>query len=389
MEHCDYLIVGCGIAGITMAERLATAGKRCVIVDRRRHIGGNCYDYHDEHGVLVHAYGPHYFRSNSDAVVQYLSQFTEWLPCDYEILSFIDGKYYNFPINLNTFEQVIGRDSTEEEMRATLEQWREPICDPQNSEEVILSQVGRKLYELFFKNYTLKQWQRHPRELEASVCGRIPIRTNRDNRYLNENFQALPKEGYTAMFERMLRSPLITVVLDTEWKKAALEIRHDTLIYTGMVDAFYDFQFGELPYRSLRFEPEYHDVEFYQPALQVNFPNEQHYTRIVEIKHATRQNITGTTIVKEYPEPFGPGKEAYYPIPMAESRALYNKYKQLADLEKNVIFLGRLATYRYYNMDQVVAAALTQFGKLSAPGQNEKLVAREEANAKEESQHGS
>jgi UDP-galactopyranose mutase len=365
MEHYDYLIVGCGIAGITMAERLADgAGKNCLVIDRRDHIGGNCYDFHDTHGVLVHPYGPHYFRTNSDAVVSYLSRFTEWRPTEYRVLSCIDGKYYNFPINLTTFEQVIGRPSSEEEMQRTLEEWRVPIADPQNSEEVIISQVGWKLYEMFFKNYTLKQWQRHPRELEASVCGRIPVRTNRDDRYLSEKFQALPKDGYTAMFDRMLASPRITVQLNADFEKVRREVSYDKLIYTGMIDAYFDYRLGHLPYRSLRFEREHHAMHFFQPAMQVNYPNNEEYTRIIEIKHATGQQISGTTIVKEYPQDYGPGAEAFYPVPMKQSRELYEQYRTLAEAEKDVIFLGRLATYRYYNMDQVVASALTQSAKL-------------------------
>ncbi len=365
MEHYDYLIVGCGIAGITMAERLSNvAGKRCLIVDRRPHIGGNCYDHLDEHGVLIHPYGPHYFRTNAEEVVEYLSRFTEWKPTEYRVLSYVDGRYYNFPINLNTFEQVIGRPSTEAEMQRTLEEWRVPITHPQNSEEVIVSQVGWKLYELFFKNYTLKHWKRHPRELEPSVCGRVPIRTNRDDRYLSENFQALPRDGYTAMFDRMLASPRITVQLGTDFREAASQCRWDKLIYTGMIDAYFDYRFGPLPYRSLRFEHEHHKMHFFQPAMQVNYPNAQAYTRIIEIKHATGQQTEGTTIIKEFPEDFGPGREAYYPVPMRSSRELYQRYKELADAEENVLFLGRLATYRYYNMDQIVASALTQFAKL-------------------------
>lgn len=366
MERFDFLIVGCGIAGITMAERLASVGKSCLIVDKRNHIGGNCYDHRDEHGVLIHPYGPHYFRTNSDEVVAYLSRFTAWQPTEYRVLSYIDGAYYNFPINLNTFEQIIGRPSDEAEMLATLESWREPIAEPKNSEEVIVSQVGRKLYEMFFMNYTLKQWKLHPRDLEASVCGRIPIRTNRDDRYLSEKFQALPKHGYTEMFRKMLASPLIEIRLETDYRDLENSVQWDSMIYTGMIDAFFDFQFGPLPYRSLRFEQEHHEMHFYQPAMQVNFPNEQDYTRIIEIKHATGQHIEGTTIIKEYPEDFGPGKEPYYPVPTQASRQLYDRYKELADALPNVTFLGRLAMYRYYNMDQIVANALLQFSKLQS-----------------------
>jgi UDP-galactopyranose mutase len=367
MERYDYLIVGCGIAGITMAERLASVGKTSLIVDRRPHIGGNCYDRLDEHGVLIHPYGPHYFRTNSDNVVTYLSRFTNWQPTEYRVLSYIDGVYYNFPINLNTFEQILGRPSSEEEMQRTLAEWRVDIPNPQNSEEVIVSQIGWRLYEMFFKNYTLKQWQVPPSQLEASVCGRIPVRTNRDDRYLSEKFQALPKEGYTAMFRRMLGSPLITVQLETDYRALSEHLPYGHMIYTGMIDAYYDYQHGPLPYRSLRFEQEHHQMNYFQPAMQVNYPNEQAYTRIVEIKHATGQITPGTTIIKEYPADFGPGQEPYYPVPTAASKRLYEQYYAQAQQETNVTFLGRLATYRYYNMDQIVANALLQFAKLHPP----------------------
>jgi UDP-galactopyranose mutase len=211
-EQVDFLIVGAGFAGAVLAERLASqCGKTCLVIDRRGHIGGNAYDAKDEAGVLLHVYGPHYFRTNSDRIVEYLGQFTEWHEVEYQIKCLVDGKYWQFPINLNTFEELIGRPSTTEEMEATLAEWRVPIEKPANSEEVIISQVGWKLYEMFFKNYTRKQWKRDPKDLDASVCGRIPVRTNRDNRYLSDKFQALPKEGYTEMFKRILDHPKITV----------------------------------------------------------------------------------------------------------------------------------------------------------------------------------
>jgi UDP-galactopyranose mutase len=361
----DFLIVGAGFAGAVLAERLASvAGKKCLVVDRRPHIGGNAFDRHDAAGVLVHVYGPHYFRTNSDRIVQYLSRFTEWRPVEYKILSSAEGRLWQFPINLNTFEQLIGRPSTSEEMEATLAQWRVPIESPKNSEEVILSQVGWRLYELFFKNYTRKQWRRDPRELDASVCGRIPLRTNRDDRYLSEKFQALPHEGYTKMFEKMLAHPNIEVLLRTDYRVVAKQAGASHLIYTGQIDEYFDGCFGPLAYRSLRFEPETLPIEYFQPAMQVNYPNEHSYTRIVEIKHATGQKLPVTTIVREYPADYGPGQEPYYPIPAPDARALYEKYAALAAGLKNVSFVGRLATYRYYNMDQVVGMALAEFENL-------------------------
>lgn len=363
----DYLIVGAGYAGSVLAERLSSQlGKTCLIVEKRNHIGGNAYDEYDTAGVRLHAYGPHYFRTQSDRILEYLSQFTEWHLVDFKILSWTDGKFWQFPINLNTFEQILGRPSTSEEMAATLAQWRVPIDNPKNSEEVIISQVGVRLYEMFFKNYTRKQWKRDPKDLDPSVCGRIPIRTNRDDRYLSEKFQGLPRDGYTKMFERMLNHPNIKLLLRTRYQEVLPHISYKHLIYTGPVDEYFEWCYGPLPYRSLRFERETINKEFFQPAVQVNYPNDYDFTRIVEIKHVTGQKLPVTTIIREYPDDFGPGKEPYYPIPAPDAQQLYKKYSELAAKEKNVSFVGRLATYRYYNMDQVVGMALAEFERLKS-----------------------
>lgn len=366
-ERFDYLIVGAGFAGAVLAERIGNQlGKTCLVVERRNHIAGNAYDHYDEAGVLVHDYGPHYFRTNSQRVVDYLSKFTDWQPIEYKVLSWTHERFWQFPINLNTFEQFIGRSSTSEEMEAQLAKWRVKIDNPKNSEEVIVSQVGWELYEMFFKNYTRKQWQRNARDLDPSVCGRIPIRTNRDDRYLSEKFQALPNEGYTKMFDRMLDSSKIEVRLNTDFRDASEQVKFNHLIFSGPIDEYYDHCFGHLPYRSIRFEPENLPQKFFQPAMQVNYPNDHDFTRIVEIKHATGQKIASTTIVREYPQNFGPGREPYYPIPAPDAKALYSKYAARAAGEKNVSFVGRLATYRYYNMDQVVGMALAEFERLQA-----------------------
>lgn len=395
----DLLVVGAGYSGLVFAERAATQLQlRSLIVDRRLHIGGNSYDCYDEAGVLIHPYGPHYFRTNSSKIVEYLSQFTEWRPIEYKILSYTNGRFWNFPINLNTFEQLLGRSSTTEEMERWLAEHRVPIEIPRNSEEVILSQVGRELYEKFFEGYTLKQWRRHPRELDPSVCGRIPIRTNRDDRYLREEFQALPAAGYTKMFERMLAAcgDRVQLLLGTEFREVLHHVQFDHLVYTGPVDEFFGCCYGRLPYRSLRFERQSFLPEqlrerlpisgkegFWQPAMQVNYPEvDVPWTRIVEIKHATGQLCANTTIVYEFPDDYGPGKEPYYPIPAPDAAALYQRYKQLADEAerypqkcgqippesgcRGISFIGRLATYRYYNMDQVVGMALAEFEKFRA-----------------------
>jgi UDP-galactopyranose mutase len=253
----DFLIVGAGFTGLVIAERLTNAGFHCVVVDKRDHIGGNAHDFHDDAGVLIHRYGPHYFRTNSPRIVEYLSSFTEWHAVDYTIKSFTDGRYWSFPINLNTFEEWLGRPSSTEEMEAWLAQTRADQPNPRNSEEAVLSQVGEDFYRRFFEGYTLKQWKRHPRDLDASVCGRIPVRTNRDDNYLREEFQALPKHGYTAMFERMIAaSPGLKLYLGTDFQTAQKEWSYRHLVFTGPIDEYYHRCFGALPYRSLRFERE-------------------------------------------------------------------------------------------------------------------------------------
>jgi len=369
----DFLIVGAGFTGLTLAERLSNElGASCLIVERRGHLGGNAYDAHDKHGVLIHQYGPHYFRTDKPEVVDYLSRFTDWRPTNYQILSWTKSRYWRFPINLNTYEQLIGRSATEEEFKAYLEKVREPIANPANSEDVIVSQAGRELYELFFKGYTQKQWRRSPSELDASVCARVPIRTNRDDRYLREKFQALPAQGYSAMFRRLYAACRhTTVLLNTDYREVVKHVVFKKMITSGAIDEFYDYRAGVLPYRSLRFEAEHFGAPqlvereaisgkkgFWQPALQVNYPNDFDYTRIVEVKHATGQLCEGTTIVREYPLDYQKGGEAYYPVPNAAAQRQYQAYAELAARDTDTYFAGRLATYKYLNMDQVVAAAL-------------------------------
>ncbi len=381
-EAIDCLIAGAGFSGLVMAEQLSTRlGWKCVVVEKRDHLGGNAHDHFDAAGVLVHSYGPHYFRSNAPRVVDYLSGFTTWRPVDYEIKSHTAGRYWSFPINLNTFEELIGRSATEAEFIDYLSAVRLPIAQPANSEEVILSQVGRDLYEKFFEGYTCKQWKRHPRELDASVCGRIPIRTNRDNRYLVENFQALPAQGYSALFDNLVAAtPGLRVLTSTSLQEARTHFNPTHIVYTGPIDAWFDHCFGALPYRSLRFENESFSPDalqsrreisgkpgFWQPAMQVNYPDHDvPFTRIVEIKHATGQDIAATTIVREFPAEFSETGEPYYPIPAPDARAQAHLYRELAGRQSDVTFVGRLARYQYYNMDQVVAMALKSADDLVA-----------------------
>ncbi len=367
---------------MVLAERFSARGLKCVVVEKRPHIGGNAWDRADGNGVLYHPYGPHYFRTNSRLVRDYLSRFTEWQPVEYRIQSWTDGRYWSFPVNLATFEQLIGHGATEEDFKAWLEEKRVPVKNPRNSEEMILSQVGHELYEKFFRGYTIKHWHRHPRELDASVAARIPIRTTRDDRYLREEFQALPLKGYNHLFEQMVEaSPGLTVLLETDFEEARgrYEARH--IIYTGPVDAYFGYRHGRLPWRSLRFEVESFTPGelvsreaisgkpgFWQPAMQVNFPNDHDYTRIVEIKHATCQATGYSNIVREFSQDDAPGREPYYPIPAPDARAMYEQYRLLAEAEPGVSFCGRLATYHYYNMDQVTGLALKEYERLTGPG---------------------
>ncbi len=378
----DTLIVGAGFSGLVMAERLTNElGKTCLVVEKRDHIGGNAHDEYSEAGVLIHPYGPHYFRTNSDKIKDYLSRFTEWHEVKYQVSSFTEGRYWSFPVNLKTFEQLIDRDATEEEFIAWLEENKVDIPEPKNSEEVIISQTGWDLYKKFFEGYTLKQWKRHPKDLDASVCGRIPIRTNRDDRYLREEFQALPKHGYRVLFRNLVKAcgDKLKILLNTDYREVMNEVEYDHMVFTGSIDEFYDYKHGRLPYRSLKFQFEDYMPDtlkereavsgkpgFWQPTLQVNYPNDYDFTRTVELKHATGQATENSTVVREFPDDYAPGKEPYYPIPAEDSAAIYKQYEELAKQEKNVTFCGRLATYRYYNMDQCVGMALKRFEDLAA-----------------------
>lgn len=359
MAMYDYLIVGAGFAGCVLAERIANQlGKNVLIVEKRDHIGGNSYDFYNEHGLLLHKYGPHYFRTNNKKVFEYLSQFTSWHYYQYEILASVDGQLLPIPINLDTINKLYGLSLSCFELEEFFDKVRETVQEIRTSEDVIVAQVGRELYEKFFKNYTKKQWKLDPSELEKSVCARIPIRTNRDGRYFSDKYQAMPKYGYTNMFKKMISHPKIHLLLKTDYKEIVNLIPYNNMIYTGPIEEFFDYKYGRLPYRSLRFEFETIDQEFYQPVSQVNYPNDYDFTRIVEIKHATGQKHHKTTIVREYPSDQG---DPYYPIPREENRLLYEKYRKLADKLKNIYFIGRLANYKYYNMDEVVSLAMELF----------------------------
>jgi UDP-galactopyranose mutase len=360
----DYLIVGAGFAGSVLAERLANdANKKVLIIDKRNHIGGNAYDYYDDAGILVHQYGPHIFHTNSPEVFSYLSRFTKWRPYEHRVLTTVDNKLVPIPINLTTVNKLYDLNLDSAGLEKFFDSVKEEKQYIRTSEDVVVSQVGRDLYEKFFRGYTRKQWGCDPSELDKSVTSRIPTRTNTDDRYFTDEYQFMPLHGYTRMFTNMLSHPNIHIMLNTDYSDIEGIIPYKELIFTGPVDEYFDFCYGKLPYRSLQFKHETLDVEQLQPVAVVNYPNDHAYTRITEYKHLTGQTgINKTSITYEFPCWDG---DPYYPVPRAENAELYQKYKALADALPNVHFVGRLATYRYYNMDQVVAQALTTYNKLS------------------------
>ena len=373
-ERYDYLIVGAGFAGSVLAERLASQhGARVLIVDRRKHVGGNAYDEPNEAGILYHKYGPHIFHTNSDQVVDYLSQFTEWRPYEHRVLAHVRGQLVPIPINRTTLNKLFGLElKTDEEAAEYLASRAEPVEEIRTSEDVVINAVGEELYKLFFRGYTRKQWGLDPSELDKQVTSRIPTRTNEDDRYFGDTFQAMPLEGYTKMFERMLDNPLIDVrtgIDFAEMKDRAHEIANH-IIYTGPIDEYFDFRFGKLPYRSLKFDHQTLEQEWFQDVAVVNYPNEDvPFTRISEYKHLTGQEAPVTTITYEYPSAEG---DPYYPIPRPENQELFKKYEALADETEGVTFVGRLATYRYYNMDQIVGQALATFRRMDETRQRER-----------------
>ena len=367
--------MGAGLAGSVRAERLASkSNKKVLLIDKRNHVGGNTFDYYNNDGILVHKYGPHIFHTNSKEVFDYLGNFTEWRPYEHHVLASVDGQLVPVPINQNTVNALYGLNLSQQQVQDYFNSKAEKKDQLLTSEDVVVSVVGRELYEKFFKQYTIKQWALDPSELDASVTARVPTRTNKDNRYFTDSFQAMPLHGYTNMFHRLLDHSNINIMLNTDYKDVVDEISFKNLIYTGPIDAYFDYCFGKLPYRSINFKSQTIDSENYQPTGTVNYPMSQAYTRITEFKHLTGQKHTKTSVVFEYPTAEG---DPYYPIPRKENMEIYNQYKTLAASEPDTFFTGRLGTYKYYNMDQVVAQSLTLFKKImqaeQLPGKTESL----------------
>jgi UDP-galactopyranose mutase len=368
----DWLIVGAGFAGSVLAERLASQrDERVLLIDRRPHIGGNAYDRYDDAGVLIHQYGPHIFHTNSEAVFEHLSQFTRWRPYEHRVLANVDGMLVPIPINLDTVNRLYGLSLNSDQLAEWFASRAEHCEEIKTSEDVVVSTVGRELYEKFFRGYTKKQWGVEPSQLDKSVTARVPTRLNHDDRYFGDEYQFMPLHGYTRMFERMLDHPNINVMLQTDFEELRNEVFYRRLIFTGPIDEYFNFRFGKLPYRSLRFEHVTLDKRQHQPVAVVNYPQTEAYTRVTEYKHLTGQEHPKTSLTYEFPSDAG---DPYYPVPRAENAEIYKRYEKLAIAQRNVWFVGRLATYRYYNMDQVVGQALATFRRI-----NKEIPARNSA----------
>lgn len=366
----DWLIIGAGYSACVLAERIANQlGKRVLIVEQRDHIGGNAYDFYNEHGILVHKYGPHIFHTQSKQVWDYLSQFTDWRHYYHHVLGVIDGKKVPIPFNLNTLYALFPPQYAQKLENLLLENFgfgvKVPILKLRESTSGDLGFLADYIYENIFLHYTAKQWNLKPEELDRGVTGRVPVYISRDNRYFQDKYQAMPKLGYTEMFRRMIAHPQIKVLLNADYREIIDDVKFDRIVCTAPIDTFFDYMHGELPYRSIDFKFETLDCERYQEVGTVNYPNEYDITRITEQKYLSGQSSPKTTLVKEYPQAYVPGQnDPYYPIPRQANRDRFNLYlKEANKLKGTVLFAGRLGDYKYYNMDQAVTRALGLFEK--------------------------
>lgn len=377
----DYVIIGTGFAGSVLAERIATQlNKKVLMIEKRNHIGGNAYDSYDSQGILIHNYGPHIFHTKVKKVWDYLSNFTDWHLYHHKVLGVIDGQKVPIPFNLNSINQVFPKNLAERLEKKLIENFgynkKVPILKLREVEDTDLKFLADYIYEKVFLGYTTKQWGVTPEELDPSVTGRVPVYISRDDRYFQDPYQGMPKEGYTKLFERMLDHENIKILLNTDYKEV-LQFNFETgeaslfgqkfggkIIYTGPIDYFFDYKFGQLPYRSLNFVFEQFNQEQVQEVGTVNYPNDYNFTRITEFKHLTNQSSDKTTTVKEFSQEYIPGENIpYYPIKNDNNLELYRLYKEETRKYDNLIFIGRLAEYQYYDMDMVVAKALRVFSE--------------------------
>jgi len=365
----DIVIIGAGISGAVLAQKYAAIGKKVLIIEKRNHIAGNCYDYIDDNGILVSKYGAHLFHTNDQQVWDYVNKFCQWYKWEHKVIADVEGKLIPIPVNITTVNKLFDAGiASEAEMADWLDKNREFIASPKNGKEAALNKVGAVLYEKMFRHYTKKQWDKYPEELDASVLDRIPVRTNYDDRYFSDTFQALPEGGYTKLFEAILNHPNIEILLDTDF----FDIRDDVsgyekLFYTGPIDRFFEFKHSledKLEYRSINFVSETIDTEYFQQNSVVNYPgNEVEFTRIIEYKHFGNQQSSKTTVVKEFTTDEG---DPYYPVPNDKNQLIYEKYRKDAEALTDVYFVGRLANYKYFNMDQAFKNALDLFSQLEA-----------------------
>jgi len=373
----DYIIIGSGLAGVVIAERIATQlNKKVLIIEKRNHVGGNCFDFKDENNILIHKYGPHLFHTNNKEVVDYLSNFTTWDIYNHEVLAYIDGKKVSIPFNFNTLYEVFPTSKAKALEERLLETYdynsKVPILELKKSTDKDLQFLADFVYEKIFVNYTAKQWGMKPEDMDSAVTARVPIFIGRDNRYFNDSYQNLPKNGYTNMINNMLNHKNIKIMLNTDFKEVCELKEKDfylfgskfegKVIYTGQIDELFDYKFGDLPYRSVDMKFETVECEFYQEKATINYPNDYDFTRITEFKHIHPINSTKTTILKEYPKEYKKGIDIpYYPIFTKENQEKYNKYLEYSKEFNNLVLVGRLAEYKYYDMDDIVERALKVF----------------------------
>lgn len=373
----DFIVVGSGLAGVVVAEQIASKlNKKVLIIEKRDHIGGNCFDHKDDNNILIHKYGPHLFHTNHKEVVDYLSKFTSWDIYNHEVLAYIDGKKVPIPFNLNTLYEVFPKQKAKILEQKLLENFeynsKIPILELKKSNDEDLSFLADFIYEKIFLNYTAKQWGMKPEEMDSAVTARVPVFIGRDNRYFNDVYQMVPKDGYAKMINKMLKHKNIKLMLNTEFKEVC-EIKENDfylfdrkfegrVIYTGQIDELFDYKFGDLPYRSVNMQFETIEKDFYQEKTTVNYPNDYDFTRITEFKHIHPINTPKTTILKEYPQEYVRNKNTpYYPIFTNENQNKYNQYLEYSKEFKNLILVGRLAEYKYYDMDDIVKRALEVF----------------------------